>query len=311
MTSKQLRIVGLGDYAGYYSYFTYGILEGAIRCGAWFRPIHLFQELNQVKEQIDFFKPHIILAHCIFNRRPHRREDVFQLLVDVKKRWGTKVYYHMGDARSEARYPHDVSTFLDGALVNNLELHKWSDTWHIPCIHWPYMALYQKEILEADDAFKAAVVFTGSLGGEHHEERGEFIRKLARNGVGVKVYPDDVWGNTRFLTAEVSASSGVIIGTQMGGDIHGYVDVRPWQYIGAGALFFHEKHKNISLYFEDRVHYVAFGGVEEFMSLYMMYAQNDRGRKVREKGFAYCQSEHSTLQRMQAIIDFYNEAVAA
>jgi len=177
---KQLRVIGLGDYANYYSYFTYGILEGAIRCGAWFRPVHLFQQLDDVIRQIDFFKPHIIVAHCIFNRRPHKREDVFQILRDFRKRYDTKVYYHMGDARAEPRYPHDISDFVDGALVNNLELEKWGGIWGIPCIHWPYMALYQKEIAEVDARFVHKVVFTGSLGaGEgHHAARTDFFEKL-------------------------------------------------------------------------------------------------------------------------------------
>ena len=306
---KQLRIVGLGDYANYYSYFTYGVLEGAIRCGAWFRPVHLFQTLDDVKSQIDFFKPHIILAHCIFNRRPHKREDVFQLLSDFRRKYGTKIYYHMGDARAEPRYPHDISPFVDGALVNNLELDKWSSIWGVPCIHWPYMALYQKAMAEPDDRFFADVVFTGSLGAKegYHAERTSFIDEL-KELLNVKTYPDEVWGNSRFLTAEVSSSSKAVIGTQMGGGVEGYVDVRPWQYIGAGALYFHERHPSMDYYFREDYHYVAFTEIEEFLNKYNWYLDHPVAAKaVRAAGFEYCQKWHNTMHRMNRVLNLYDD----
>jgi len=66
---KQLRIVGLGDYADYYSYFLYGIMEGAILTGHIFRPVRLMDTtLSLIERQVDFMKPDIILCHCIFNK---------------------------------------------------------------------------------------------------------------------------------------------------------------------------------------------------------------------------------------------------
>lgn len=305
---KQLRIVGLGDYANYYSYFTYGILEGAIRCGAWFRPIHIFQDLNSVKAQIDFFKPHIILAHCIFNRRPHNREDVFELLRGFRLKYGTKVYYHMGDARAEPRYPHNITGFVDGALVNNLELEKWSSIWGVPCIHWPYMSLYQEELAWLDDRFAHGAVFTGSLGADdgHHASRTGFFDAL-KSKIDVKTYPDEEWGNSRFLTAEISSSSVAVIGTQMGGDIYGYIDVRPWQYIGAGALYFHEGCSNIDLYFISDYHYIPYNGVGDFIEKYRWYSMHPKEASIiRGRGFNFCQHYHGTNERMRRVIDFYN-----
>ena len=162
---KQTRIVGLGDYTGYYSYFTYGVLEGAIRCGAWFRPVSLLsQPLLSVREQIDFFKPHIIFAHCIFNRKPHNREEVFDLLRWCRKKLGTFIFYHMGDARTEPRYPQPINDIVDAVLINNGEGKKWSEKWwKVPCYHWPYPCLYQSDISEEMKEFEGDVVFTGGI----------------------------------------------------------------------------------------------------------------------------------------------------
>ena len=310
---KQLRIATLGDWNKYFSYFLYGSMEGAIRCGAWFRPIPLFYiSLGLVEEQIDFFKPHILMAHCIFNRSPHNRDDVFDLLRRTRRKWGTYVCYHMGDARSEPRYPHDISDIVDLSLVNNGELDKWSRIWNVPCIHWPYPALYQKDIAEVDKRFQADVVFTGSLsqGEGHHRDRTNFVNQLPEYGIELKTYPDPTWGNSRFLTAEVSASSNVILGTQMGGDVHLYQDVRPFQYIGAGALYFHEKHRNMRYFFEPGFHYVEYDGVEDFIekynNLYKKKKKNkNEARRIRMRGFEYAQEYHSTKRRVQAVIDTY------
>ena len=56
---KQLRIATLGDWNNYLSYFLMGTMEGAVRNGAWFRPVSLFgQSLEQIEDQIFFFKTH-------------------------------------------------------------------------------------------------------------------------------------------------------------------------------------------------------------------------------------------------------------
>jgi len=214
----------------------------------------------------------------------------------------------MGDARKEPRYPHDISHIVDIGLVNNGELDRWSGIWHVPCYHWPYAALYQTEINSFDQRFESGVVFTGGLGGnEHHAARAGFVDQLKKE-VPVKIYPDEQWGNSRFLTAEVAASSEAVLGFQMGGDIHGYEDVRPFQYIGAGALYFHNKHRNMDLFFNDGEHYVSFDGTAKgFCEAYRSIAgDHGKAHAIRAAGFDFCQKYHSTQRRMQLVIDIYS-----
>jgi hypothetical protein len=267
--------------------------------------------LKDVEEQINFFKPHILFSHCIFNRKPREwREDVFRILRSARERWNTFVCYHMGDARSEPRYPHDISEFVDAVLINNGEGDLWTDEWwKVPCYHWPYSALYQENIADINPEFRTQIVFTGRLTtseDQHHKDRTDFIGKLKKKMI-VKVYPDAKWGNSRFLTAEVASSADCILGTQMGGDVYLYNDVRPFQYIGAGALYFHDKHPNMSAFFEDGIHYLSYTSVDDLLDKYEEYVKNDpkKSKKIRRLGFNFCQEHHSTKKRVQFVIDIW------
>ena len=307
---KILRIATLGDYVDYYSHFLYGTMEGAIRCGAWFRPIALFgTSLDKIKEQVDFFKPNILLCHCIFNRHPHNREEVLGMLKMLRKKYGTKVFYHAGDARTQPRYPQDISDFVDVCLVNHLELKQLEEIWKVKCYNWPYACLHQYRISDVDPDMVQDLVFTGSLSDvNHHAPRAAFIKHLSQK-VKVKVYPDDRIGNSRFFTDVVSASAKAVLGFQMGCDINGYVDVRPFQYIGAGALYIQDKHNNMDYFFQEGQHYAGFerDNIESFCEVYQRYVVDYpyEGEAIRKQGFKYAQSVHSTKVRMEKVIQIY------
>jgi len=304
---KQIRIAILGKYTTYPSYFNIGVLEGAIRCGCSAFPIPLLpqSDLTYLKNQIDFYKPDILLCHCIFDKKPWNRDDLFQILRDTRKKWGTKIVYHCGDARKKPRFPHNISDICDLGLVNHAEHKGFSELWKIPAIHWPYGCMYQKDIADKQDRFKADIVFTGSLDfGEHHKQRKEFLKQLSKR-IQIKTYPDKKYGNSMFITPVVSSSAKGILGTQMGSDIDLYLDVRPFQYIGAGAIYFHENHKNIQSFFRDYIHYVPYelGNVDVFIRKFNQF--NDK-KCIREKGFEFCQKYHSTKERLRMILDFFD-----
>lgn len=302
----KLRVVTLGDFHNYYSYFLAGSSEGAVLNGAWHYSIALFgQTLDNIKKQLDFFKPQIVLCHCIFNQRPHNRDEVFTLLRWIRNKLKAFVFYHMGDARSEPRYPHDISDIVDAVLLNRRDM-SWEKIWKVQCYHWPYMALDQDEISLPLPSHKWDVVFTGSLnpGEGHHRSRSELVEKLKQGTVKVKTFPDTEFGNTRFMTPEISSSSNIILGTQMGGDISGYLDVRPFQYSGAGALYFHDKHPNMDMFFEDGVHYVSYKNSADFFGKHKYYTENkDDAKKIRESAFKFSQRWHSSKVRMKYVID--------
>jgi len=280
-------------------------VQGTFLNGGLARAISLEKNsVNEIWEQINFFKPHIILAHTIFDNKPYR-EQLFNILRKSRSR-GCKVGYHAGDARGEPRYPHSIRDIVDFVLLNHWPHMPSYDVWQVPMYHWPYMALNQTDISKPDPLYINDLVFTGSLqNNQHHAPRAAFIEQL-RSKVNVKTFPDPVVGNTRFQTPEVAASAGGVLGFQMGLDITGYQDVRPFQYIGAGALYFHDKHPSMDKFFEDGTHYISFerDNITDFYSKWQYYKENKEiAKKIRENGFYYCQEHHSSKSRVKQIIN--------
>ena len=308
---KQLRICILGDYDNYLSYYTYGALEGFIRAGHLCRPVPFFgHPISQIKQQILWFKPHIVCAHMLFGcSRHHSQDDVFSMLRDLKKQ-GIFIVYHNGDARKDPRYPNNISEIVDLGLLNQSNLKHYEDIWKIPCIRWPYMCLYQKEIAKPVDMYKCGIAFTGGLASHGvHAERTEFVHKLQDMGLPVQIFPTNETGNTRFQTAELAASSDMVLGMQMERQLAGYLDVRPFQYIGAGAVYLHDKCNQMSEYFLDGIHYWSYNhrDPQSVKYVYELVTKKLDNEIIRISGFRYCQEKHSTLQRAEAIVDEYME----
>jgi hypothetical protein len=310
---KQLRIACLGDYDNYLSYFTYGVMEGSIRAGHLFRPVPFFNSsLLEIKKQILWFKPHILLTHMIFGcSNYYSQESVFQMLSELKNQ-GIFIAYHAGDARLNPRYKGDISRFADLGLLNQDNISYYSSIWKIPVIRWPYMCLYQDRIADPINIFKCRVAFTGELGAGVHTERTEFIHRLIKTGIDVKLFPTQQSGNTRFQTAELAASADTVLGMQMERSLRGYLDVRPFQYIGAGAVYLHDKCPQMIDYFIAGEHYLEYDKNDPH-SVCAILCSMDRhpemARAIRENGFKYCQAKHSTKERVEQIVGQYEEMV--
>jgi hypothetical protein len=302
---KQYRIVVLGNIQNYYSAFLYGTLEGAIRNGAWAKTIQLINRgIKDISDEITFMKPHFLFCHMVFGPK---RDDVLELFRKIRKNFNTKIIYHMGDARKMPRFNGNVSDFVDLGIINHLEQNPFSDVWRIPTIHWPYMCFYQKEIAEPEKMYKCDMAFTGDLdSSSHHAPRQKFIKEL-RSLINIKTFPTPDTGNTRFQTAELSSSADGVFGMQMGLDIDGYQDVRPFQYIGAGAIYYHDKHPHIDQFFEDGLHYVSYkrDNAKSLKEKFDEYSKTEKGKKIREEGFKFCQRYHSTKERVQIVLNYF------
>jgi hypothetical protein len=312
MAERQLRVVGLGNYGEYYSYFLLGIMQGTFLNGHLFRAVPLFgQSLNQVYEQVTWFKPHIVMCHMIFNKQPHNQKDVLNMMKKIRGH-GTKVYYHAGDARPTPRFEGNITSCVDAALCNHNLMEKYQNIWQVPCYYWPYQGLNQNNIVPVESKFNCSVGFAGSLADNvHHSPRARFINGLKQH-IEVKCFPTPDSGNTRFQTAEFSSSANVILGYQMGLDIPGYIDVRPWQHVGAGALFFQDRcaDNRMNKFFKEGVHYVAFerDNVQDFVSKYNYYVNEfpEKAMQIKQTGFDYVQNYHSSKNRMESVFSLYN-----
>jgi hypothetical protein len=311
--NQQLRIATLGDYSRYYSALLYGTMEGSILLGAWFRPIDLYSSTPEsIEKQIDFFRPHLLFCHCIFNT-DLINEELWNVLARAKSK-GTVILYHQGDARKYPRYDGDISRFVSGALMNHKLFEPFESMWKVPCTYWPYAAFVQKElVLLKTPEFECDVAFTGGLADDpasvHHYPRTQFIRDLQReSGLNVKVFPNEQIINTRFQTPELSASAEAVLGVQMGVDIPGYIDVRPFQYIGAGALYFHDSESEVEKTFISGEHFVSYkrGNIGSFLDQFKRFTgvNKKEGDKVRLAGWRFCQENHSTKVRVLDAIEF-------
>jgi hypothetical protein len=300
---KQYRIAILGKFNSYLSYFLMGSLQGVFLNGGLARPISLEKfSPSEILAELQFFKPHAVLAHTIFDRVPHR-EQLLDVLRKIRK-MGTKVFYHAGDARPTPRYPQSIKDIVDYALINHWPMMPEYKVWKIPCFHWPYMALNQEEISNTMKMYECRLAFAGSLAdNQHHAPRAQFIQQLMKK-LPVSVFPTPQSGNTRFQTPELAASAKGVLGFQMGLDIPGYQDVRPYQFIGAGALYFHDKHPSIDMMFQDGVHYVSFerDNVTDLYNKFKYYTEFE-GEKIRQSGFEYCQRYHSSKERIKQVIN--------
>ena len=139
-----------------------------------------------------------------------------------------------------------------------------------------------------------------------HYGRHEFIERL-RPKIEMKVYPDEVIGNTKFCTNQLAVSSGSILGIHQGHSIPGYLDTRPWMYCGAGGLYFHDKAPAMDLFFDEGIHYVGYNRFDEddVYNKYIHYMRDDResGNRIRAEAFRYCQTYHTSKHRIKAVLD--------
>lgn len=310
MADKMIRIACIGDYTARYSYFTAGIMEGAIRLGHWFRPIPLVQPISQIENQVYYFQPHIIFAHQLFGQY-HALDEMKNLLKRIRQK-DIKIILHAGDPKPEPRFKENISECINMGLINSNMVDIFSEIWDVPCYHWPYFCLQQERIADLDERYKAEVSFSGNVtkrdDPEHpHHGRAEFIKKV-KHELGMRIYPNKFVANSRFLTPVVAASSNAVLGIHIGWNVNGYIDTRPFQYIGAGALYFHDRCAAIDQFFTDGVHYVGYeaGNVESFIDRFRYYINQypEKALLIRQTGFNYCQKNYNTMVRVRQALEW-------
>jgi hypothetical protein len=246
----------------------------------------------------------------IVTGEPREREQFHEVLVRSRRKLGFKMIYQEGDAKLSPRYPYPVNELVDLTLINSQQTEIFSALLKVPCIHWPYFALNQTEMSPGDNLFRAPVVFAGNVSAGRranhlHHGRYEFIEKLKKH-VEVRVFPSENIKNSRFSSQDVAASAEIVLGINQGLHVRGYLDTRPFQYIGAGGLFFIDRSPAMDLFFEPEVHYVPYArhSVESFIETRQIYFthQRDQVKQIRRTGFEYVQKWHTAQKRVQLAI---------
>jgi hypothetical protein len=112
------------------------------------------------------------------------------------------------------------------------------------------------------------------------------------------------------LTASIAASSKVVLGVCAGYDRYGYMDVRPFQYPGAGGFLLQRKYAGMEKVFENKKHLVWFDtdDPDRFNEIYTTWMNSpDYIDKIRKQGFEFCQKHHSMKRRVEDVIKIVYE----
>ncbi len=110
----------------------------------------------------------------------------------------------------------------------------------------------------------------------------------------------------RGRTQELSVSAQCILGLCTGYDIDGYIDVRPFQYLGAGACMIIRKFSNMDDYIPDSLYYpiTSYGdnGVAEAVDHYHRILREDTS-EMQKAAFGYIQRFHSCKVRIKDVLN--------
>lgn len=265
--------------------------------GAWHREVSILADPGEIDQQVREMCPDVVWTHMLLWPPANGPAGIADLL-GMAERWrrgGTFVLVHDGDPRPRTRFPQDVSSAVDLALLNH---DRAVSEWRVPTLRWRYGALVQAEIAEPLEAFRTDLVFAGLLrDGELYGPRTACVQELARR-LGLRVYPDASGLNNRFQTPEMAASATAIIGFGRP-EAPGWIDTRVFTVPGAGGVLIHDDAGGI---LEPGRHYVPCVRYDvDSIATALEIAKREGGR-IRCEGFAFVQAHHTYRERCQEVL---------
>jgi hypothetical protein len=261
--------------------------------------------LHVIYDRIVSEKPKYVFTHLSFHYHLHPVPVVLDLYKKISRACGTKFIHTLCDARHEPRYNGDISGAFHMAFLNQTEnLEKFQNYWKIPVIYAPYCSLAQTELAKPlkELTFDDRLIFPGSPGA--HTQRVNFLKQVQQ--ILPLVYLKTQSANDmRHRTPELSISAKAILSACIGYDIAHYNEVRPWQYLGAGACLIHKKFKGEDDLIPDDLYF-------EYRSPKEVKEQYDRARSedtmpMRKKAFEFMQKYHNSKIRMYNVIECLEE----
>ena len=249
-------------------------------------------------------KVSLCFTHLSFHAQINPIQNILQLYADVNRKVGTKFIHTCNDARDTDRYMGDLRNSFYAACVGSISMfQKCPLAWNIPTFYVPYSSLcYSKMANPAKDLMFKEAVFTGSPGS--HVDRRNFLNALGQR-IPIKIFQTQTGADLRHRTPELSASANCILGLCTGYDVLGYVDVRPFQYLGTGACMIMRKFPGMESLIPDDMYYKfeSYGadGVEQATEHYKTIL-NTNTRPMQKIVFDYIQQNHSCKVRISYIL---------
>jgi len=257
-----------------------------------------------IKVQLMALKADYVFTHLTFHNI-YPRENILSVFEEVNKKVGTKFIHTLNDARVVDRYMNDISNAIYMAFVGNKEcINACKNAWNIPVFYAPYSSLTYSELsgFNKNLAFKD-MVFTGSP--TAHKDRLDFIQKL-QNRTKIKIFHTQSNNDLRHKSHALSISAMCILGLCTGYNIDGYIDVRPFQYLGSGAFMFIRKFKGMDNIIPDNL-YIPFNDYSnesaDFVVNEFKKWNYDDTLPIRKEAFKFIQKFHSSKVRMNDILD--------
>lgn len=303
---RPLRSLLIGDCDHYFSPYIHGVAAACGCLGVYHSAVSIRSSYEVLRQRIVDVRPDVLWTHMLL-WPPTGTPSVPILLglcAEARRAFGTKVIVHDGDVKGPTRHPQDISGSVDLALLN----HNFDRSpWRVPTLHWPYAAFPQDQIAAPDPAFSADIVFTGQVvasGRSIYGGRTALIEALRASGLSLKVFDGTpgTGGNTLLRTPEVSASALTVLGYGRPGT-GGWIDVRVFQYPGAGALLLHDDVQDFLIPWEHYVPYRSGSAASVVEAVNRVKAMPAAERQAfREQAFRFGQEHHSYTARVRVVL---------
>ena len=259
--------------------------------------------LMKIYDQMKRTKPRYCFTHISFHH-VHPIATILDLYRKITREVGTKFIHVMMDARHEPRYSNDLSSVFHMAFVAQTHnIAKLENIWRIPVIFSPYCAMKQDRMANiATDLTYPHLVFTGSP--HSHRERSNFINRVQQI-MPLTIIQTQSANDLRHRTAELAVSARAILSACIGHDITHYNEVRPWQYLGAGACLIHKKFAGEDDLIPDNM-YLEYKSPADVKEQFYM-ACNEDMMPMRTRAFEFIQRNHNAQVRMHNVVECMEE----
>ena len=257
-------------------------------------------------------KPDLIFTHLSFHTHIHPVPYVLQLFKEIKSKIDVKIVHSCNDARTHDRFMGDLRGSFDMALLGTIPLNNnCATSFKIPCFYMPYSSLtYDKMADPVPELAFNVPVFTGSPNAHRTgwaDNRAEFIERLQKI-MPLKIFKTQSGEDLRKRTPELSVSAKCILGLCVGYEIDGYIDVRPFQYLGTGAFMIMRKFMNMDRVIPDDLYvpFYDYNDPEAVRNLWNYWKDKDNSKR-KIKAFNYIQQNHSSKIRLAHVLKLLNQ----